>query len=144
MACALAIVLPGAARAEQTPAELLADLEAEGFENLSVEKISDGQGVVITFENRRYRWEVVGLGVALGLATAHQEGRVILVPMHTGVPMGRIEVDASDYRAFLRGELSEEEIRRGVAIATRTGRIVPVLCGSAYENVGVRALLDAI
>lgn len=135
LACALAIVLPGAARAEQSPAELLADLEAEGFENLSVEEISDGQGVVITFENRRYRWEVVGLGVALGLATAHQEGRVILVPMHTGLPMGRIEVDAPDYRAFLRGELSEEEIFSRMVISSEAGPYEPGPHNSSFGKV---------
>ena len=41
-------------------------------------------------------------------------------------------------------ELSEAEIRRGLATATRAGRIVPVLCGSALQNVGVRPLLDAM
>ena len=41
-------------------------------------------------------------------------------------------------------ELSEEEVRQGLALAVRAGKVVPVLCGSALQNVGVRALLDAV
>jgi len=41
-------------------------------------------------------------------------------------------------------ELTGEEVQRGLAAAVRSGRIVPVLCGSALQNVGVRALMDAI
>jgi elongation factor G len=42
------------------------------------------------------------------------------------------------------GELSEEEIRRGLASAILRGTIVPVVCGSATRNVGVQPLLDLI
>ena len=41
-------------------------------------------------------------------------------------------------------ELSEDEIRRGLATAIATGKLVPVLCGSGTQNVGVRLLQDAI
>ncbi|MDI7275627.1 MAG: elongation factor G [Anaerolineae bacterium] len=55
------------------------------------------------------------------------------------------EADDELVMKYLEGEeLSEDEIRRGLTLATRAGRIVPVLCGSALQNVGVRALLDAI
>jgi len=55
------------------------------------------------------------------------------------------EADDELVMKYLEGqELSAEEIRRGLAAATRAGRIVPVLCGSALQNVGVRALMDAI
>ena len=42
------------------------------------------------------------------------------------------------------GELSIDEIRRGLAMAVAAGKIVPVLCGSAVQNIGVRLLQDAI
>ena len=55
------------------------------------------------------------------------------------------EADDELVMKYLDGqELTDEEIRRGLALATRAGRIVPVLCGSALQNVGVRALLDAV
>lgn len=42
------------------------------------------------------------------------------------------------------GDLSIEEIRQGLRIRTIKGEIVPVLCGSAFKNKGVQALLDAV
>ncbi|MDR2051028.1 MAG: elongation factor G [Deltaproteobacteria bacterium] len=42
------------------------------------------------------------------------------------------------------GELNEEEIRGCVRKATIARRIVPVLCGSAFRNMGVQPLLDAV
>ena len=37
-----------------------------------------------------------------------------------------------------------EEIRRGLRARTLANEIVPVLCGSAFKNKGVQALLDAV
>ncbi|MFK7997433.1 MAG: elongation factor G [Granulosicoccus sp.] len=42
------------------------------------------------------------------------------------------------------GELSEDEIRRGLRAQTLANKAVPVLCGSAFKNKGVQSLLDAI
>ena len=42
------------------------------------------------------------------------------------------------------GELSEDEIHLGLRIRTLGGEIVPALCGSAFKNKGVQALLDAV
>ena len=41
-------------------------------------------------------------------------------------------------------ELSEDEIRRGLRMRTLTGEIVVALCGSAFKNKGVQAMLDAV
>ena len=42
------------------------------------------------------------------------------------------------------GELSETEIREGIRLRTLANEIVPALCGSAFKNKGVQAMLDAI
>ena len=42
------------------------------------------------------------------------------------------------------GELSEQEIREGIRIRTLSNEIVPALCGSAFKNKGVQAMLDGI
>ncbi|NNF52312.1 MAG: elongation factor G [Gammaproteobacteria bacterium] len=42
------------------------------------------------------------------------------------------------------GDLSEAEIIKGLRIRTLTSEIVPALCGSAFKNKGVQAMLDAI
>ena len=42
------------------------------------------------------------------------------------------------------GDLSEAEIRTGIRARTLANEIVPTLCGSAFKNKGVQAMLDAI
>jgi elongation factor G len=42
------------------------------------------------------------------------------------------------------GELSIEDIKRGLRQRTIAGEIVPMLCGSAFKNKGVQAMLDAV
>ena len=42
------------------------------------------------------------------------------------------------------GELSEAEIKQCLRIRSIAGEIVPMLCGSAFKNKGVQAMLDAV
>ena len=42
------------------------------------------------------------------------------------------------------GSLSEEEIKKGLRLRTIASEIVPMLCGSAFKNKGVQAMLDAV
>ena len=42
------------------------------------------------------------------------------------------------------GKLSVEEIKQGLRIRTINNEIVPMLCGSAFKNKGVQAMLDAV
>ena len=42
------------------------------------------------------------------------------------------------------GELSVEEIKLGLRTRTIASEIVPMLCGSAFKNKGVQAMLDAV
>jgi len=42
------------------------------------------------------------------------------------------------------GDLSVEEIKKGLRIRTLAGEIVPVLCGSSFKNKGVQPMLDAV
>ena len=42
------------------------------------------------------------------------------------------------------GTLTQEEIKRGLRSRCLAGQISPVLCGSAFKNKGVQAVLDAV
>ena len=42
------------------------------------------------------------------------------------------------------GYLSEDQIKQGLRIRTISNEIVPMLCGSAFKNKGVQAMLDAV
>jgi elongation factor G len=41
-------------------------------------------------------------------------------------------------------ELSVEEIKKGIRLRTINNEIVPMLCGTAFKNKGVQAMLDAV
>ncbi len=42
------------------------------------------------------------------------------------------------------GELDEAQIRKGLRLRTIANEIVPMMCGSAFKNKGVQAMLDAV
>jgi elongation factor G len=47
-------------------------------------------------------------------------------------------------RYLEEGDLSVEDLKRGLRQRTIAGEIVPMLCGSAFKNKGVQAMLDAV
>ena len=55
------------------------------------------------------------------------------------------EQDENLMNKYLEGEeLTEEEIRAGIRMATISVSIIPVTCGSSYKNKGVQQLMDAV
>ncbi len=42
------------------------------------------------------------------------------------------------------GELTDEEVKKGIRARTLANEIVPALCGSAFKNKGVQTMLDAV
>ncbi|NPV54070.1 MAG: elongation factor G [Firmicutes bacterium] len=55
------------------------------------------------------------------------------------------EVDDELMLKYVEGqEISEDEIKQALRKGTLAGKLVPVLCGSAFRNKGVQPLLDAI
>ncbi len=60
-----------------------------------------------------------------------------------------IEAAAEGYEELMEkylegGELTTEEIKKGLRLRTLATEIVPCLCGSAFKNKGVQAMLDAV
>jgi elongation factor G len=55
------------------------------------------------------------------------------------------EADDDLTHKYLEGhDLSEDDIKRGLRARTIRNEIVPMLCGSAFKNKGVQAMLDAV
>ncbi|MBL4585389.1 MAG: elongation factor G [Pseudomonadales bacterium] len=52
--------------------------------------------------------------------------------------------DALMEKYLEEGDLSSDEIRQGLRARTIANEIVPALCGSAFKNKGIQAMLDAI
>jgi elongation factor G len=103
------------------------------------------EGVVDLVTMKAVRWDDKTLGM-----------RVI-----EGEIPAALEARARDYRAKLveaaadgderllerfleHGDLNVDEIRAGLRARCLAGDIVPVLCGSAFKNKGVQAVLDAV
>ena len=42
------------------------------------------------------------------------------------------------------GDLTEEEVKKAIRQRTIAGEIVPMMCGTAFKNKGVQAMLDAV
>jgi elongation factor G len=77
-------------------------------------------------------------GIPAGLEDAVEEYRLRLIE-------AAAEGDDELIVKYLEGEeLTEGEIKRGLAIGVESGKIIPVLCGSAILNLGVQPLLQAI
>src|ERR1700682_2250547 len=55
------------------------------------------------------------------------------------------EADEELTHKYLEGhQLSVEDIKKGLRKRTIANDIVPMLCGSAFKNKGVQAMLDAV
>ncbi|MGB7480680.1 MAG: elongation factor G, partial [Burkholderiaceae bacterium] len=87
-------------------------------------------------ESRGVRFEYGEIPPALLPVAAHWRERML-----------EAAAEASDAltEKYLGGEpLEPAEVKRGLRQRTIASQIVPVLCGSAFKNKGVQALLDAV
>lgn len=71
------------------------------------------------------------------LAAAAEEAREALVEVAA-------ESDDALIEKFFEGELSDEEIQDGLKTGIFENQFVPVLCGSALENIGVQQVMDTL
>ena len=56
-----------------------------------------------------------------------------------------VETDDDLMEKYFGGEeITEEEIKKALRVATIAGTVVPVLCGTAFKNKGIQLLLDAV
>jgi hypothetical protein len=82
-----------------------------GFENVFVAPVVGG-GVYVEFENRRYRWEVEGLGeVMRAVAASSAAGEMTVVGKSRGVPAYEVRADLGDFRGYLAGAMSDGDFR---------------------------------
>jgi elongation factor G len=55
------------------------------------------------------------------------------------------DTDESVMEKYLEGkEITPDELRAAIRVATLQSKVVPVLCGTAFKNKGVQTLLDAV
>jgi elongation factor G len=105
----------------------------------------DFKGVVDLIKMKAIIWDEE----SRGMTYEEQEIPAELVEQCNELREAMIEAAAEANDEYMEkylegGELSNEEIKRGLRARTLKNEIVPILCGSAFKNKGVQAMLDAI
>jgi elongation factor G len=93
--------------------------------------------------------DLVGMRAYLGEASAEADVPADLVDvadeMRTQLIEAAAEGDDELIMKYLDGEeLTSEEIGRGLRLGIARGNVIPVFCGSAMANLGIRQLLDSL
>jgi elongation factor G len=103
------------------------------------------QGVVDLVKMKAIYWDDASQGMKFEFRDIPAE----LVELATEWREKMVEAAAEAEEELLNkylesGELTEEEIKRSLRKRTIANEIVPMLCGSAFKNKGVQAMLDAV
>jgi elongation factor G len=85
------------------------------------------------------------MGAAYELVDIPEEYRERAKELREKMVEAIAETDDKLLEKYLSGEeISNEELKAALRIATITNRLQPVVCGSAFKNKGVQPLLDAV
>ena len=106
---------------------------------------ADHIGVVDLVGMKAIVWksETLGAEFAIGDVPADMQGAA--EESRQALVEAAVEMDDAVLERFLDGEEPDEAaLKRCLRIGTLTGRLVPVLTGSAFKNKGVQPLLDAV
>ena len=102
-------------------------------------------GVVDLISMQAITWSEADYGVSFSASDVPEELREQAEAARELLVEAAAEADEALMDRYLEtGELSADDIRRGLRIQTLSNQAVPVLCGSAFKNKGVQSLLDAI
>jgi elongation factor G len=103
------------------------------------------KGVVDLVKMKQILWDEETQGMRFEEADIPQDLRANAEELHEQLVEAAAEGDESLLEKYLEsGSLDTEEIKRGLRLRCLAGEIVPMLCGSAFKNKGVQAVLDAV
>ncbi len=103
------------------------------------------KGVIDLIRMKAIYWNEEDLGVTFELRDIPAELLADAETWREKMIEAAAEADEELLEKYLEdGELSEDDIRRGLRARTVSGEIVVALCGSAFKNKGVQAMLDAV
>jgi len=105
----------------------------------------DFEGVVDLVKMKAIYWSLENQGVSYESREIPEELKAKAQSAHEYMVEMAAEASEDLMEAYLEeGELSEEQIVKGLRLGTLNNDIVPCLCGTAFKNKGVQALLDSI
>ncbi len=102
-------------------------------------------GVVDLVKNKSILWNEDDMGATFEYGEVPADLVDQVGEMREYMMEAAAEANDDLMEAYLEdGELSEDDIKRGLRARTLANEIVPVLGGSAFKNKGVQAVLDAV
>ena len=105
----------------------------------------DFEGVIDLVKMRAIYWDVENMGTTYEARDIPAELADEAAAAREYMVESAAEASEELMNKYLEeGELSEEEIIQGLRAGTLANEVVPVLCGTAFKNKGVQALLDAV
>jgi len=103
------------------------------------------KGVIDLVYMKAIYWNEADQGLTYDLENIPDELKEEAEHWHEQMVESAAEASEELMEAYLEnGELSIEEIKKGLRMRTLANEIVPALCGSAFKNKGVQAMLDAV
>ncbi len=103
------------------------------------------KGVIDLIKMKAIYWSEDDKGMTYELADIPAEYQDLADEWHEHMVEAAAEADDDLMEKYLEeAELTDEEIKKGIRARTLSGEIVPALCGSAFKNKGVQAMLDAV
>jgi elongation factor G len=103
------------------------------------------EGVIDLIRMKAIYWAEDNMGTTFDLREIPDELRAEATSWREKMVEAAAEADDTLMEKFFEdSELTNDEIRRGLRARTLKGEIVVTLCGSAFKNKGVQAMLDAV
>jgi len=103
------------------------------------------RGVVDLVKMQAIVWDDASQGVRFEYTDIPADLRDMAQEWHDKMIEAAAEASEELLEKYLSGEaLSEDEIKAALRKRTVAGEIQPMLCGSAFKNKGVQAMLDAV
>ncbi len=103
------------------------------------------EGVIDLIRMKAIYWDDANMGTSFELRDIAVDMREEAAAWREKMVEAAAEADEELLDKFLEsGELSDDEIRRGLRARTLSGEVVVTMCGSAFKNKGVQAMLDAV
>ena len=103
------------------------------------------EGVVDLISGKAIYWDEESLGMSFEEREIPEHMAADCANLRESLVEAAAEASEEMTERYLNGEpLSVDEIKSGLRIATLRNEVVLVLCGSAFKNKGVQAMLDAV
>ncbi len=112
---------------------------------LNIGAEDDFKGIVDLINMRAIYWSESDQGLTFNSEEIPEDLRARCDALREEMLEVAAEANEELMESYLeKGDLSIEEIKQGLRVRTISNEIVPALCGSAFKNKGVQAVLDSV